>query len=74
MVEYALSDDERCCLQVLEHSDMADGNLAPNERIVITYVAFLCSRLLDIKTEAKVSGRNRNVAKLLNILININRA
>ncbi|GAQ78615.1 Microtubule-associated protein [Klebsormidium nitens] len=41
--------------QVLEHSDMTDGNLAPNERIVITYVAFLCSRLLDIKTEAKAA-------------------
>lgn len=38
---------------------MTDGNLAPNERIVITYVAFLCSRLLDIKTEAKVSGNHR---------------
>lgn len=37
---------------------MADGNLAPSERIIITYVAFLCSRLLDIRTEAKVSPEN----------------
>jgi hypothetical protein len=44
---------------------MADGNLAPSERIIITYVAFLCSRLLDIRTEAKVSPEKHRLKLMI---------
>uniref|UniRef100_A0A8C4UGJ6 Assembly factor for spindle microtubules n=1 Tax=Falco tinnunculus TaxID=100819 RepID=A0A8C4UGJ6_FALTI len=38
---------------MIHHSDMS--NTIPDEKVVITYLSFLCSRLLDLQQEAKAA-------------------
>ncbi|NXL49175.1 ASPM protein, partial [Podilymbus podiceps] len=38
---------------MIQHSDMS--NTIPDEKVVITYVSFLCSRLLDLRQETRAA-------------------
>ncbi|NWW92799.1 ASPM protein, partial [Rhynochetos jubatus] len=50
---------------MLHHSDMS--NTIPDEKVVITYLAFLCSRLLDLRQETRAARLIQSVWRNYNL-------